>query len=182
MPRLQIARRSVTLEELKLRVQSDPDRIQRLITTKRAAIRKASVQKPIKKPITDHFVPYNYRAVKDPSATAAERSSNERARVPGTADQPEAVFTDLEEKVLLEKWSRYQSRLVQDQRARMDQFKQEQVAALQELQRCSPYLYELACAPDRNLKIVIKGSVSSPPKVNYDSRHVPIGEISTYEK
>ena len=134
------------------------------------------MQKPIPKPITDHYVPFNFKQAKiDPN-------NNERSRTNDHPDdQPKSTFTKLEEKVLLEKWSRYQSMLIEDQRKRMEIYKRDQVEAMLELKECSQYLYEMAGRPDNGLKIHIKGAVSGSPKKDYEKDFVPIGEIDTFE-
>lgn len=176
--RTQVPKRYATLEELKLRVASDPDRVQRLIKAKRAEIQKASGQKPVKKPVTDHYIPHDYKTVKD----LVNEPNHIRRRTHKDNSIPESIYTPLEEKVLLEKWSKYQTLLIQDQRNKMENYKTSQIIAMNELKHSSQFLYEMACQPDNNLKIKIKGSVRYGPKANYENKFVPIGEVTEVMK
>ena len=167
---------NATLEDLKRRVNNDPDRVARLIKVRKTQIEKASMTKPIQKPITDHYVPYMYRKTLEDQQDERARSTK-KEDIGKLGGMPVEKFTELEEKILLEKWSTYQTRLMSEQRNRMNEFRNRQIEALEELKECSEYLYEKACQPDNNIKIKFKGAAHFIPKKDYEKNHVPIGEV-----
>ena len=104
----------------------DPERLRNLIDRRKSMIKKMQSTAPKKKPITDHYLPNEYKEAKVGKGHARYREPDEK----------ESTFSADDKIVLNENWSIYQQRLREDQKKRMLEYKKSQIAALEELHIC----------------------------------------------